>query len=206
MVKNNNPEWHSRNEEMNCKICDFSGNSQFCLVDHYVNSHPTDEVFSSRVPPSVAKLLRDTKEVHQCERDLSSKGYCLGYTQFCYFCNTILSLQKPRWISHIASHTGNFPFQCMDCSKKFLSQNGDAEKCNVGRVAQRKFDARFKKTEVIAFLCDLCNFVRFDKAEIAKHLKSEHDGDGKNNYRNVVFLSFPTGNETHSGMSNGEFS
>lgn len=203
-VKNNNREWHSRNEEMNCKICDFRGNSQFSLVDHFVNFHPTDEVFPSRVAPNVARLLRDRKKVHQSVRDISSRDYCLGYTQFCYFCNTILSLQKPRWISHIASHTGHFPFQCTDCSMKFLTKNEDSEKCNVQRVSQRKFDAQFKKVDVIGFLCDLCNFVRFDKTEIEKHLKNEHDGGVKKKYKEVVFLSFPKDNET-SGMSNGEF-
>lgn len=202
VIKNNNPEWHWLNEETNCKICGLRVSKRF-WVKHYVNSHPTNEVFPCRVAQNVAEALRDSKAVHQCKRDS-----LLGFIQICYFCNTVLSMRKHRWINHMAFHTGQYPFQCTDCFQKFLTKNACEGKCNVEAVIQPEFEAPFMEDNVIAYLCDLCNFVRFDKTGIENHLKSEHDGDGdvENNFKEVVFLSFPISNdETNGGTSNGEF-
>lgn len=61
------------------------------------------------------------------------------------------------------------------------------EKMDVKKVPQPHFD----DVNVTAYLCDLCNFVRFTKAEIEKHLTCEHEGDVKDRFREVIFLSFP---------------
>lgn len=205
-IKNNNPNWHSLSHGMDCKICTTHDRTKSLasLVNHYASVHPNNEVFPSRVAPYVAELLRNSKEVHKCEKERSQRRKNrYTYRQFCYFCNTILSIEKYNWIEHVAHHTGYFPYGCTGCSQKFLK--GRSHNCagNLVRVQQRQFE----KVNVIAFLCDLCNYVRFDRTEIENHLKGEHGGDVEDNFKEVIFLSFPgIGNDLKTaGRSNGEF-
>lgn len=200
-MKNNNPEWHSLNKETKCKICGFRVSRRHS-VKHYVNAHPTDEVIPSRVPPNVAAALRDPTAVHQCRLEKMQKEMC--FRQFCYFCCVELSIPKSRWINHMAMHTGHFPFNCTDCSQRFLTKNACAGKCNLERVEQPEFDEQFRKVNAIAYLCDLCNFVRFSRTDIEKHLDREHGVDVQLNFKEVVILKFPKANETADGKSNGE--
>lgn len=50
----------------------------------------------------------------------------------------------------------------------------------------------------MAFICDLCNFVRFDKTEIEKHLICEHDGEIDTKFKEVLFLRFPEGSNNRN--------
>lgn len=211
-VKNNNPTWHCLSKEIECKICEVRSVSHWQLVYHYVKVHPYNEVFTSRVAADVAELLRDSKVLSNCERVRLklNRRHRTEYKQFCYFCNVVLKLEKYQWINHIARHTGYFRYQCTHCSAKFHNKTDRhkcAEKCRVEIVSQPQFDARFEEVNVIAYLCDVCNYVRFDKTEIEMHLKSQHGVDVKNNFKEVFFLSFPgrENNAGTAGKSNGEF-
>lgn len=63
------------------------------------------------------------------------------------------------------------------------------DKCNVKRVQQPQFEG----VNLVAYLCDLCNYVRFNKTEIEMHLESEHQGNVKGKFKEIVFLTFPAG-------------
>ncbi|XP_037047655.1 uncharacterized protein LOC119082286 isoform X2 [Bradysia coprophila] len=167
-VENINPEWHSLNEKMDCKICSMCFNSQSKLVKHYVMRHPTDEIFPSRVTPIAAELLRSS--VHQCKRIKSVRTHRSVFEQFCYFCNQIKILTRFAWSNHLASHTGCFEFPYY------------GSVCESG--------PQFEWANVRATLCDLCNYVRFSETDMENHLKNEHGRDATNNFKEVTFLRF----------------
>lgn len=106
----------------------------------------------------------------------------------CYFCNVEKCSRKVFWIDHLITHTGYVRFDGTGCLRKVADNlHVCGDKCNVKRVLQPQFEG----TDVIAYLCDLCNFVRFTKTEIEKHLICEHEGDIKDRFKEVIFLSFP---------------
>lgn len=49
---------------------------------------------------------------------------------------------------------------------------------------------QFQGTDFVAYICDLCNFVRFHKHEMEKHLRCEHQDD-PNKFQQRTFLTFP---------------
>lgn len=201
VIKNDNPNWHSLSMEMTCKLCKFIDRRS--LVSHYVNFHPNNEVFPSRVTPDVAELLRDSKAEHKCEKVRTQRGY--AYAQFCYFCNMVFAFDKFAWTIHMARHTGYYKFQCSSCSRKFAAQ--PSHKCVYNCKIEILFRPEFEQVNVMAYLCNLCNYIRFNKIEIEHHLKGEHRGDVKNSFKEVIFLSFP-GSENAlktTSESNGKF-
>lgn len=195
-IRNNNPEWHSvsKNARTECKICNSQFSSWQTTVRHYVNKHPNDEVFLSRVSPSIAELLRDPTTIHQSRKN--SGCHSCKYTQICYFCDKSLCFDKNDWVNHIARHTGYFRYECTRCSIKFMRHNEhtNTDACNIVKSTQRQFDEAFSKVSVTAFLCDLCNYVRFERCGIEKHLRKEHDehNDDESKFQEVTFLRQPT--------------
>lgn len=194
-IKNNNLKWHSLNKKLMCNICDCRVRGS---VNHYLNFHPDNEVLVSRIAPNVAYFLRNRKDDHQCEIMPVHNRY--EYKQYCYFCNKSKSLRKYSWIEHLASHTGCYKYKCSVCSKKYIRTTNRNSKCNIVRVPQPQFD----KLKILAYICDLCNYVRFDKTEIEKHLECEHDGDVANRFKRVTFLSFQESEEKLKKSNNKE--
>lgn len=54
------------------------------------------------------------------------------------------------------------------------------------KIPQPSFDG----ATVSAFLCKICNFVRFDRTGMEKHLRNEHDDGAIDDFDEVIFLSF----------------
>lgn len=207
-IKNNNPDWHSLEDKIECKICTIKFANRYNLVRHYIDHHQNTEVFPCRVTPDIAELLRDPKTVHDSQR-IQQRSKAI-FKQQCYFCNTSMSKDKPAWITHMARHTGYYRDKCTRCSKKFLRHRSQYCVDNgyvVREPSQRQFERQFKSDDVLAYVCGLCNYVRFDKAEIKKHLNSQHDGDVENNFEEVIFLRFPNGKKQFETITqlNGEF-
>lgn len=165
-IKNDNPEWHSLAPHKYCQICKIRFNYTWDSVDHYVHAHPNHEVFPSRVEPHVAELLRDTATVHKCEKRVT-KLLRYEYEQLCYFCKTTRTLARCKWIDHLRKHTGYSRNQCTT--------------------------DHFRMDNVMAYLCDLCNYVRFDISEMENHLQNEHEhgGEVEGSFKEVTFLRFP---------------
>lgn len=186
-IKNDNPEWHSLNKEMTCQICvDYMGVS---LVTHYVNDHQNSEVFPSRVAPSVGDFLRNVKGIHNCKIEKPVGIRCSSkYIQFCYFCNESMGLTKSNWIYHMERHAGYYRYQCNNCSKKFpqKSQHMCEDEYSIKKMSNHQFEG----INVIGYVCDLCNYVRFGKKEMENHLRNEHNGAGLEKFKEVVFLTF----------------
>lgn len=184
-IYNNNAEWHSLNKQMNCMICE--GSVGVSLVNHYVNSHPNSEVYPSRVTPDVGAFLRNFKDDHQCKKSMSAHKRFV-YRQFCYFCNESMCFAKSNWIEHISRHTGYYRYKCTGCSKKFVTnaQHACEGECNVEKISQPYFEG----INIVAYLCNLCNYIRFDESEIVKHLTCEHEAGAMKTFKKVLFLTF----------------
>lgn len=183
-IKNNNPDWHCLNEEKICRIC---ASAPFVsLVSHYSKAHPNREVFPSRVTPDVANFLRTSSKSHQHETVRIAANNCLAHQQICYFCNELRCYRKKGWIEHIIAHTGYYRFQCTGCAKKY-SRNLKHSCENMGSLVQIS-QPYFDQVNVMAYLCDLCNYVRFDKIDMENHLRNEHDGNTNEQYKQVLFL------------------
>lgn len=185
-IKNNNPDWHWLNKEKICKIC--ASKSFMSLVSHYVTAHPNREVFPSRVAPDVANFLRKSNNSHKYEIVRLPTNNCLGHQQICYFCNEIKCYRKKGWIEHIRTHTGYYKFQCTGCQKKLSKKTKHS--CENGSSIEKIVQPYFDQVNLMAYLCDLCNYVRFDKEDIENHLRNEHDGNSNEQCKEVLFLRF----------------
>lgn len=189
-IKNNQREWHSLTKIVSCKVCDKPhGNS---LVSHYVNNHPDEDIPISRLAPEGADSLRSRKGILECKiiRQREDRGY--QYEQFCYFCNIYKCLPKCSWITHMARHTGYYAYKCNQCSRMLAQKL--AHKCTKNNDFTKITHPQFKKRKIKAYVCDLCNYVRFRKREIQNHLNKEHDDDSKKTFNKFNFLRFPSKN------------
>lgn len=52
----------------------------------------------------------------------------------------------------------------------------------------------FDEENVMAYLCNKCNYVRFYETEMDKHLVSQRSNDIESNSKKVIFLRFPKRN------------
>lgn len=200
-VKNINPEWHCLNTELKCNICDFDVRGS--LVNHYIKFHPDSEVFPSRVAPDVSVFLRYLRDTHKCERVKTASSFeGFYYEQFCYFCNKSMCLSKYFWITHMARHTGNYKYKCSE--NENYSSHFCSDECDVKKEPHFNFDG----VNLMAYLCDMCNYVRFEERDMEKHLRCEHEVDAvdvENKFREIIFLSFPESeNKSEVEMTNKE--
>lgn len=159
------------------------------MVSHYVNEHPGIEVLVSRLAPEAAECLRSGKDITDCKiihpRGLT--GY--EYQQYCYFCNIYKRFTKKDWITHVARHTGYYELKCNHCSRMFAQKPCNL-KCNKINDFKKISHPQFQARELKAYVCDLCNYVRFHENEIEMHLRNEHE-NGSNAYTDFIFLTFP---------------
>lgn len=187
IFKNIELEWNSLKKVLSCQVCNKPpGNS---LVSHYVNEHPNSEVLISRLAPEAAEKLRSQEGINECKIVQQPGSACYEYQQFCYFCNVNKSLNKYFWINHMIRHTGYYRYKCNHCSRLYATRPQKI-KCwklnDFTIVAQPQFQKRVIK----AYICDLCNYVRFFKKEIEMHLRNEHEDDSKK-FKEFPFLQFP---------------
>lgn len=188
--KNIDLEWHSLRKIFTaCQLCDRPPGISY--VSHYVNEHPNDEVLISRLAPAMAESLRSPQHIKNCKIIRNPDNGNYEYYQFCFFCNVYKSYNKGGWFNHMAVHTGYYLFECTDCLRQFAyrpQQHRCTKIGNVVKMPQRAFQKKAVALE--AYVCDLCNYVRFYKTDIEKHLSNEH-GDDSMKFKKFEFLSFP---------------
>lgn len=191
MFKNIESEWHSLKKIVSCQVCDKPhGNS---LISHYVNDHPNSEVLVSRLAPEAAELIRSPNSIKKCEILRKPETPYYEYKQFCFFCNVYKCFNRNEWFNHIARHTGYYRFKCIDCARQF-SVKPIKHKCLKNNNFEKIAQPSFKKTDIKGYICDICNYARFHKKEIEKHLRNEHKDDTKK-FKKVIFLTFPKKDE-----------
>lgn len=165
--KNTNKNIHVQNRvfQTRCLICQFEA-GKVRLVSHYVNSHPNLEVYISRLAPEVAEA---------CRLGVNKRRKA-DFMSNCLFCDKMVSNKMPTWISHIATHTGEYVFQCSGCKYKRTYPKKHA--CSV-EGAQPIYSAipvvtKFQSC-LYAFICKLCNYVQMTKSNVEAHIEKQHD-------------------------------
>lgn len=190
--KNVDPQQHCLLRNFDCKECnEYSGYRRYAvsLVSHYVNRHPNTEIPISRLHSTAAMRLRSRRN-EKCESFQNSVRHTL-YKQFCYFCNVSLSYTRAEWILHMSKHTGYYRYKCNHCSMWYVMKPAYGECIDVydfDEIGQPQYQQR----DLFAFVCNLCNFVRFREHEIVEHLANEHEDDDTTKYTRFKFLQFPT--------------
>lgn len=185
--KNINLECNSLKKIVSCQACNKPHGRS--IVSHYVNEHPNSEVLVSRLAPEAAECLRTRKGLNQCKimRPPGRTGY--AYQQFCFFCNVYKCFNRSAWIIHMARHTGYYRFKCNDCSRLFAAKP-QYSRCRQINDFEKIPQPQLHKKDVKAYVCDLCNYVRFHQKEIEMHLTNEHVDDS-NKFTEFLFLTFP---------------
>lgn len=185
ITRNDNLEWHCLNSDIHCQMCEKSHRTS--IVSHYVNRHPNSEVLTSRLSPDAANSLRNSKDDFKCKRIKRPYG-TVSLKQMCYFCNMIKCYNRGYWIEHMAIHTGYFRYKCAYCSLKCARKN-TKHTCN-GKLnrMEKIHQPQFAQQDVTAYICDICNYVRFHESEIKKHLSCEHEGKATNFFMEKLFL------------------
>jgi len=188
-VKNNNKELHSLQKVVGCQLCDKP--CGLSVVNHYVTFHPNSEVFTSRLAPEAVECLLNSS-INKCEVIKHPGKYGGGpfyeFKQFCYFCKVYKCKSKSSWINHMSVHTGYYQFECLHCNKKFATKPFNhkvKENHQVEKLSQPYFQQKVLK----AYICDVCNFIRFTKAEIETHVTKEHEEENIT-FKEVDFLNF----------------
>lgn len=181
--RNTNPDIHLQSQyEKQCVLCDFYSNRS-SLTSHYINMHPTKEIFTSRLNAKVARSIY--LNPHMKEGILESARFSPSakITMKCKFCVEKLSLTGKNWKLHFMQHTGEF--KCKGCnvrhgeplaSKIFINKYPHAKDCRINCFTTE--DVQIDKGTLSAFMCDLCHFVQLKKENLIKHLNMEHDIHG----------------------------
>lgn len=185
-IKNNNIELHSLKKIVTCQVCDSPPGVS--LMSHYINNHPQCEVLTSRISPEAAQFLRSstTKDIET----INPGNGPLMYKNFCYFCNIYRTYTKACWVDHMTRHTGYYLFKCSNCSRKFASRPLN-HSCRDRSYIERMPMPIFQPEHVKAFVCELCNYVRFYEAEMEMHLNNEHDDGERKAFKEFTFLIMP---------------
>lgn len=84
------------------------------------------------------------------------------------------------------SHTGEYITKCVKCDE---STNLDYH-CNMETKRIHKF--KVLRSDMLAYRCELCDFVQLNKGRLEEHLRSEHDTiDSQINKNCLEFVILP---------------
>lgn len=160
-----------------CQLCGFIGKY---IVEHYMQEHPTSEVFISRVNPDVAKEIQSNpnfKGGTVCNPKLLNHS---KITDKCKFCLQEFALKRRGWKLHIMEHTGEF--KCKSCkvssanpkdTKTFFDKYPHKKSCEKKKFSSD--ETQFNAGCLDAYMCQACNFVQLQKSNVEKHIEAQHD-------------------------------
>ncbi|KAL9926642.1 uncharacterized protein ACN2A1_000127 isoform 1-T7 [Glossina fuscipes fuscipes] len=168
----------------NCKMTEKS--TTFCvlcksrpndLVNHYIRKHRTESYISRLTNAELRGLIKNT---NYADPQKSSNQSIECYTVICPFCQYDVTESFMRLYNHFSKHTGEYAFICSWCllSKPFRadieSHQRHAKNC---RNANISILYRYPRNATVIYLyyCSLCNYVQLNEANIAKHLREQHN-------------------------------
>uniref|UniRef100_A0A2M4A8G9 Putative serine/threonine-protein kinase n=1 Tax=Anopheles triannulatus TaxID=58253 RepID=A0A2M4A8G9_9DIPT len=154
-IPNDNPDIHCQSNFMSsCSLCSYRGGE---IIDHYLSKHKQNEVFVSRISPRQSDIVRKLPiPLHDSEKNVSKNGLD-PFTRFCCFCEKNLVLTYKEWIEHIAQHTGEYEF------------NREAK-----TVKKPFVEIKFQNNNILAYICDRCNYVQTRLSAMENHLMQQH--------------------------------
>lgn len=168
IYKNVNAEMYASNAEHN-KQCILCGTYSKSLHVHHMTVHPKLEFFLSRISPEMMKVaVAGTQEV------TTSAG---TYIATCLFCEKQCIYSRRTWLEHMADHMASYLYQCQDqgCQEKCNRNTSHKLHCS-GEIKQFR-DVKMKGGDdrFYAYACRQCHYVQFERKQITKHLKNEHN-------------------------------
>ncbi|XP_035786746.1 uncharacterized protein LOC118463914 isoform X2 [Anopheles albimanus] len=163
-IPNDNPDIHCQSNFMSsCSLCSYRGGE---MVDHYLSKHNQNEVFVSRISPRQSDTIRKFPiPLHVNEKIVSKNGRD-RLTRFCCFCEKNCVLTHKEWIKHIAQHTGEYEFEKEE------------------KAVKKPFaEIKFQNNNILAYICDRCNYVQTRFSAMENHLEKQHFSlnDGSSN-------------------------
>lgn len=151
------------------------------LVSHIVNCHPKIEVYTSRLSRKMLNLCENG--VPTADR-IETNNENDTFSGLCVFCekDSKYALTKDQWCDHLASHTGEFRYECSDCGDRFANAEDHTKSIDFNCESNNRFEKpqfSYENDNLYAFVCELCNYTQFGQHNIVKHLRKNHDIEKK---------------------------
>lgn len=141
-----------------CPLCPNRGAIRR-IVNHFVNEHPSQEVFCSRLSPAMTKKVAAGKfKVKQCP--------------FCDDCKYLEAKREDRLV-HITMYTGEYMFRCsLHGAVRDLSHNKDNTNCKKNETREYK---ELLNADIIMTVCKECSYVQVNERRVVDHLQNQHN-------------------------------
>lgn len=174
-----------KNTDKNCfyknrqsKVCKVCRKNKEKIINHYVKMHKNSEVFISRLSPEMAVKVKKNAAKVQCVNNI--------ITTFCYFCEFDLQKNIKDWLLHFTMHTGEYMYNCIKCSEKVSGSRHCQHPCLESPELALK-----TQDDLIAYICNDCNYIQLNKENLERHLRHEHDLNGNINacYQRIVLVT-----------------
>uniref|UniRef100_A0A1A9ZJA2 C2H2-type domain-containing protein n=1 Tax=Glossina pallidipes TaxID=7398 RepID=A0A1A9ZJA2_GLOPL len=171
--RNNNHKMTEKNTTF-CVLCKSRPND---LVNHYIRKHRTESYVSRLTKAELRGLITNT---NFADPQKFSNQSIERYTVICPFCQYDVTEPFLRLYNHFSKHTGEYAYICTCCllSKPFRadidSHQRHAKNCrnaNISILYRYPQDA----TVIYLYYCSLCNYVQLNEANIAQHLRDQHN-------------------------------
>lgn len=170
------------NEKAFCKICHYSGKA---IVNHYVSSHPMEEVLVSRLPNSLAVNLKaEASHFNEDIQLLVSKYHVAKRSSSSLKCRvcSFVAQTSINLYEHVSSHTGEFRYSCTQCAYKTFHRatmkSHRKSRHNKSKVTDLCHifipDAVVNMKILFAYICSECNFFQLQESNVKKHVESHH--------------------------------
>lgn len=205
-IKNTNIQMHCLNTNYvkSCAICE----KIVCpgIVSHYVNKHRAFEVFVARLSPDISNHLRNPASIMPDGISLlnDSKGQN-KITHLCYFCKKEKTFTRQAWIHHFTVHTGEYQYLCKACNIKSSWPFKGKHLCKKNGTAEHRVKLQIdelNKPDLIATICNLCNYTQFQFKNILSHISKQHNEEpDESKYFRVNCLKYIDNNPKRKRLS-----
>lgn len=158
-------KWNNGTKLKHCVLCKATSHN---IIAHYVEQHPNDEVYHSRMTPTMTNLIRNG--IYSNAEKAFNK-----INAICMFCEKKLLFEnESQWYFHIAEHTGEYPRDCIECkpSDKKCEHFEDELISGLSLIDKN----------LNIFICIKCNFCQLKKSNMFKHLSNTHKIEEKHEY------------------------
>lgn len=170
VIKNNDKRFYFANPKYRnqCVLCPEK--TSF-IVNHYVQNHPTTEVFVSRISDKMMTMCSSGDAPIVADKPA-----------ICVFCDRPNTFLKNQWIEHMTAHSGEWMWKCNKCGcvMPFKSSHATSKTCaSLCSDIVRTYDLDVDEEDncLYAYACTFCNYVQFKMENIRVHIRENHEID-----------------------------
>lgn len=151
---------------LHCALCTYRRDSVKKLVAHYVNVHPKNEVYVSRMTESSCESVKKATFIGVIGDEAIKSN--------CPFCDETMSMTAENWITHFTEHTGEFEYRCSKCGLLRTSKtHGKCDDADAITVIEHVIDNGLLR----AYMCSYCNYTQLSNSRVKNHIFNEHQID-----------------------------